>query len=68
MRRWVTLIELVLGTVLVAFDQLPVACELSAAETPPSLHGIYNALGEPRRRFGLLKILDFSPSMACNTA
>jgi hypothetical protein len=45
MRRWVTLIELVPSTVLVALDQLPVECELSAAETPPSLHGICSALG-----------------------
>ena len=44
MRRWTNLAGVALGTVVAVFGHLPLAYELSAAE-PPSLRGVYNALG-----------------------
>ena len=44
MRRWTNLAGLALGAVVAVFGHLPLAYELSAAE-PPSLRGVYNALG-----------------------
>jgi len=44
MGRWTNLVALVLGAVLAVFGHLPLTDELSAAD-PPSLRGVYNALG-----------------------
>ena len=44
MGRWTNLAGVALGTVVAVFGHLPLAYELSAAE-PPSLRGVYNALG-----------------------
>ena len=44
MRRWTNLAGLALGAVVAVFGHLPLAYQLSAAE-PPSLRGVYNALG-----------------------
>ena len=44
MRRWTNLAGVALGAVVAVFGHLPLAYELSAAE-PPSLRGVYNALG-----------------------
>ena len=44
MGRWTNLVALALGAILVLFGHLPLSYEVSAAE-PPSLRGVYNALG-----------------------
>lgn len=44
MGRWTNLAGVALGAVVAVFSHLPLARQLSAAE-PPSLRGVYNALG-----------------------